>query len=40
MQIQAAMFSAYHMTDPKVFYNKETSGRSALGNKMEPTTPS
>jgi uncharacterized membrane protein (UPF0182 family) len=23
MQVQAAMFSAYHMTDPKVFYNKE-----------------
>jgi len=23
MQVQAAMFAAYHMTDPKVFYNKE-----------------
>ncbi|MDD2271300.1 MAG: UPF0182 family protein [Desulfuromonadaceae bacterium] len=23
LQIQAAMFAAYHMTDPKVFYNKE-----------------
>lgn len=23
LQIQASMFTAYHMTDPKVFYNKE-----------------
>lgn len=23
LQVQAAMFSSYHMTDPKVFYNKE-----------------
>ena len=23
LQLQAAVFSAYHMTDPKVFYNKE-----------------
>jgi uncharacterized membrane protein (UPF0182 family) len=23
LQIQASMFSTYHMTDPKVFYNKE-----------------
>jgi uncharacterized membrane protein (UPF0182 family) len=23
LQLQAAMFAAYHMTDPKVFYNKE-----------------
>jgi uncharacterized membrane protein (UPF0182 family) len=23
LQVQAAMFAAYHMTDPKVFYNKE-----------------
>lgn len=23
LQVQASMFSAYHMTDPKVFYNKE-----------------
>ncbi|MDD2854942.1 MAG: UPF0182 family protein [Desulfuromonadaceae bacterium] len=23
LQLQAAMYSAYHMTDPKVFYNKE-----------------
>ncbi|MGB4599116.1 MAG: UPF0182 family protein [Trichlorobacter sp.] len=23
MQVQAAMFATYHMTDPKVFYNKE-----------------
>ena len=23
LQIQASMFAAYHMTDPKVFYNKE-----------------
>jgi len=23
LQLQAAMFTAYHMTDPKVFYNKE-----------------
>ena len=38
LQIQAAMFSAYHMTDPKVFYNKETLWQvPALGEKpMEP----
>ena len=38
LQIQAAMFSAYHMTDPKVFYNKENLWEiPALGeNKMEP----
>jgi hypothetical protein len=38
MQIQAAMYSAYHMTDPKVFYNKENLWEiPAIGeNKMEP----
>jgi len=38
LQIQAAMFSAYHMTDPKVFYNKENLWEiPSLGeNKMEP----
>jgi len=38
LQIQAAMFSAYHMTDPKVFYNKENLWQvPALGEKpMEP----
>ena len=38
LQVQAAMFSAYHMTDPKVFYNKENLWQiPALGEKpMEP----
>lgn len=38
LQIQASMFSAYHMTDPKVFYNKENLWEiPALGDKpMEP----
>lgn len=38
LQIQAAMFSAYHMTDPKVFYNKENLWEiPALADKpMEP----
>ena len=38
LQLQAAMFSAYHMTDPKVFYNKENLWQvPALGEKpMEP----
>ncbi|MDD5287258.1 MAG: UPF0182 family protein [Desulfuromonadaceae bacterium] len=38
LQIQAAMFAAYHMTDPKVFYNKENLWQvPALGEKpMEP----
>ncbi|MDD2582665.1 MAG: UPF0182 family protein [Desulfuromonadaceae bacterium] len=38
LQIQAAMFAAYHMTDPKVFYNKENLWEiPALGEKpMEP----
>ncbi|HEX9078499.1 MAG TPA: UPF0182 family protein [Desulfuromonadaceae bacterium] len=38
LQIQAAMFSAYHMTDPKVFYNKENLWQvPVLGDKpMEP----
>lgn len=38
LQVQAAMFSAYHMTDPKVFYNKENLWEiPALGDKpMEP----
>jgi hypothetical protein len=38
LQIQAAMFSAYHMTDPKVFYNKENLWEiPAVGEtKMEP----
>ena len=38
LQIQAAMFSAYHMTDPKVFYNKENLWQiPTLGEKpMEP----
>jgi uncharacterized protein len=36
--LQAAMFAAYHMTDPKVFYNKENLWEiPALGEKpMEP----
>ncbi|PKN12363.1 MAG: UPF0182 family protein [Deltaproteobacteria bacterium HGW-Deltaproteobacteria-4] len=38
LQMQASMFSAYHMTDPKVFYNKENLWEiPALGDKpMEP----
>jgi len=38
LQVQAAMFAAYHMTDPKVFYNKENLWQiPALGEKpMEP----
>ncbi|NTV50242.1 MAG: UPF0182 family protein [Geobacteraceae bacterium] len=38
LQVQAAMFAAYHMTDPKVFYNKENLWEiPALGDKpMEP----
>ncbi len=34
LQLQAAMFAAYHMTDPKVFYNKENLWEiPALGEK-------
>jgi len=38
LQLQAAMFAAYHMTDPKVFYNKENLWQvPAVGEKpMEP----
>jgi len=38
LQLQAAMFTAYHMTDPKVFYNKENLWQvPAIGEKpMEP----
>jgi uncharacterized membrane protein (UPF0182 family) len=38
LQIQAAMFAAYHMTDPKVFYNRENLWEiPVLGEKpMEP----
>jgi hypothetical protein len=38
LQLQAAMFAAYHMTDPKVFYNKENLWEiPAIGDKpMEP----
>lgn len=38
LRIQAAMYSAYHMTDPKVFYNKENLWEvPALGDQpMEP----
>ena len=38
LQLQAAMFASYHMTDPKVFYNKENLWQvPALGEKpMEP----
>ncbi len=38
LQVQAAMFAAYHMTDPKVFYNKENLWQiPTLGEKpMEP----
>jgi uncharacterized membrane protein (UPF0182 family) len=38
LQIQAALFATYHMTDPKVFYNKENLWEiPVLGDKpMEP----
>lgn len=38
LQIQASMFASYHMTDPKVFYNKENLWEvPAFGEKlMEP----
>lgn len=38
LQIQAAMFATYHMTDPKVFYNRENLWEiPVLGEKpMEP----
>lgn len=38
LQIQAAVFTAYHMTDPKTFYNRENLWQvPALGEKaMEP----
>jgi uncharacterized membrane protein (UPF0182 family) len=38
LQLQAAMFATYHMTDPKVFYNKENLWEiPVLGEKpMEP----
>ncbi|RNC67792.1 MAG: UPF0182 family protein [Desulfuromonadales bacterium] len=38
LQVQAAMFATYHMTDPKVFYNKENLWEiPALGEeRMEP----
>ncbi len=38
LQLQASIFAAYHMTDPKVFYNKENLWQiPALGDKpMEP----
>jgi uncharacterized protein len=38
LQVQAAMFSTYHMADPKVFYNKENLWEiPVLGEKqMEP----
>jgi uncharacterized protein len=38
LQLQAAMYTAYHMTDPKVFYNKENLWQvPALGETpMEP----
>ncbi len=38
LQLQASLFAAYHMTDPKVFYNKENLWQvPALGEKpMEP----
>ncbi len=38
LQLQAAMYTAYHMTDPKVFYNKENLWQvPVLGEKpMEP----
>jgi uncharacterized membrane protein (UPF0182 family) len=35
LQVQAAMFAAYHMTDPKVFYNKENLWEvPVIGEKM------
>jgi uncharacterized membrane protein (UPF0182 family) len=35
LQIQAAMFASYHMTDPKVFYNKENLWEvPVIGEKM------
>ena len=35
LQIQASMFAAYHMTDPKVFYNKENLWEvPVVGEKM------
>jgi uncharacterized membrane protein (UPF0182 family) len=35
LQLQAAMFTAYHMTDPKVFYNKENLWEvPVIGEKM------
>ncbi|HBA86467.1 MAG TPA: UPF0182 family protein [Geobacter sp.] len=38
LQVQAALYASYHMTDPKVFYNKENLWQiPALGEKpMEP----
>ena len=38
LQVQAAMFASYHMTDPKVFYNKENLWEvPAFGeSRMEP----
>jgi uncharacterized membrane protein (UPF0182 family) len=38
LQIQASMFAAYHMTDPKVFYNKENLWEIPTFNQkpMEP----
>jgi uncharacterized protein len=38
LQVQASVFAAYHMTDPKVFYNKENLWEvPVLGDKpMEP----
>jgi hypothetical protein len=38
LQVQAAMFATYHMTDPKVFYNKENLWEvPSLGEeRMEP----
>lgn len=38
LQVQSAMFTAYHMTDPKVFYNKENLWEvPSLGTqRMEP----
>jgi uncharacterized membrane protein (UPF0182 family) len=38
LQVQAAMFATYHMTDPKVFYNRENLWEiPVLGDKqMEP----
>ncbi|MBI5409295.1 MAG: UPF0182 family protein, partial [Nitrospirae bacterium] len=38
LQVQASMFASYHMTDPKIFYNKENLWEvPAFGDKpMEP----